>query len=79
MIIGYLLIGLLAGMISGFLVRGRGFGIIGDLVVGVIGAIIGGYIFTILNITGGGFFVRLLMAVIGAVILLSVIKIIKKA
>lgn len=78
-IIFFLLIGLLAGWISGSLVRGRGFGILGDIVIGVIGALIGGYLFRALSITAYGFLGSLIMATLGAVVFLLLIRLVKSA
>ncbi len=75
----FLVIGILAGFLAGKLVRGGGFGLIGDLVVGVIGAWIGGHVLGWLGIVAGGLVGRLITAVIGAVILLWIIRLIKHA
>ncbi len=50
--IGYLIIGLLAGAIAGRIVQGRGFGLIGNIIVGVIGALVGGFLFQLAGIAG---------------------------
>ncbi len=75
----FLVIGILAGFLAGKLVRGGGFGLIGDLVVGVIGAWIGGHVLGWLGIVAGGLVGRLITAVVGAVILLWIIRLIKHA
>ncbi len=51
----FILIGALAGWIGGKLMRGEGFGLIGNIVVGIVGAVIGGWIFDSLNISSSGF------------------------
>jgi uncharacterized membrane protein YeaQ/YmgE (transglycosylase-associated protein family) len=75
----FLLIGLVAGALAGRLVKGRGFGLIGDLIVGVIGAFLGGYIFRALHIAAGGLLGELLVATVGAVVLLVIVRVVKKA
>jgi len=75
----FLLIGLVAGWFASRITRGRGFGLIGDLVVGVIGSYLGGWMFTQLGITAAGIFGSLVTAVVGACVLLYVLRIIKKA
>jgi uncharacterized membrane protein YeaQ/YmgE (transglycosylase-associated protein family) len=77
----FLLIGALAGWIAGELVKGRGFGLLGDIVVGIIGAFIGGYLFTAFGVTtaGYGLLGSLITATIGAVVLLFVIKMFRTA
>ncbi|QNT68435.1 GlsB/YeaQ/YmgE family stress response membrane protein [Defluviicoccus vanus] len=78
-LIGILIIGLIAGWLGGKIMRGGGFGFIGNIIVGVIGAIIGGFVFSKLGIAAGGTLGTLLTATIGAVILLFVVGLIKKA
>jgi uncharacterized membrane protein YeaQ/YmgE (transglycosylase-associated protein family) len=73
----WILIGLVAGYITGKLMRGAGFGPIMDIVVGIIGAVIGGFIMIHLGYAGsGGFFYTVFVAVIGAVILTFLIRLI---
>jgi uncharacterized membrane protein YeaQ/YmgE (transglycosylase-associated protein family) len=69
--VSWLLLGLVAGWLAGQLARGRGFGCIGDILLGLIGSYIGGWIFIKLGIFGGGFLYSLAAATLGAVILVS--------
>lgn len=72
-LIGWLLIGLLAGWLAGKMARGRGFGCIGDVLIGLIGSVIGGWIFTQMGIVHENTFLySLAAATIGAVVLVSV-------
>jgi uncharacterized membrane protein YeaQ/YmgE (transglycosylase-associated protein family) len=72
-LIGWLLIGLIAGWLAGKLSRGRGFGCIGDIVLGLIGSVIGGWIFTRLGIVHDNTFLfSLAAATVGAVILVAI-------
>ena len=75
-VIVFLFIGLIAGWLAGTLVKGRGFGILGDIVVGVIGAEFGGWLFGIIGLSSYGFFGAVFMAFIGAVALLFLIKLV---
>jgi uncharacterized membrane protein YeaQ/YmgE (transglycosylase-associated protein family) len=78
--IWFLIVGLVAGWLAGILVKGGGFGPIGDLVVGVIGAFIGGFLFSALGISAnGGLIGSIVVATIGAVALLVVVRAIKRA
>jgi uncharacterized membrane protein YeaQ/YmgE (transglycosylase-associated protein family) len=73
-------VGIIAGWLAGVLVKGGGFGLLGDLVVGVIGALLGGWLFTKLGIwPGGGTLGAILVATVGAVILLFIVRLIKRA
>jgi uncharacterized membrane protein YeaQ/YmgE (transglycosylase-associated protein family) len=76
----FLIIGLVAGWLAGVLVKGGGFGVIGDIVVGVIGAVLGGWLFSLFGASsGGGLIGALVVATIGAVVLLLIVRVIKKA
>jgi uncharacterized membrane protein YeaQ/YmgE (transglycosylase-associated protein family) len=70
----WIIIGLLAGWIAGKVTRGRGFGCIVDIILGLIGAVIGGWIFGRLNIPAWGFWGSLAAATVGAVILVAVAR-----
>ena len=74
-----LIVGALAGFLAGQLVKGRGFGLLVDIIVGIVGAFIGGWVFGALGIFTVGLIGPLIRAVIGAVILLVIIKAIKSA
>jgi len=75
-IIGWIILGGLAGWLASVLVRGGGLGVIGDIIVGIIGALIGGFIVSALGGTGvTGFNIwTFIVAVIGAVILLLIVR-----
>lgn len=75
----FLVVGALIGWLAGIIVKGRGLGVVGNTVVGIIGAVLGGFVFSLLGIITGGFLGSVVMATIGAIILLFVIGAIKKA
>jgi uncharacterized membrane protein YeaQ/YmgE (transglycosylase-associated protein family) len=71
--LGWVILGLIAGWIAGLLARGRGFGCIGDVILGLIGSVIGGWIFSKLGIVHHDTFLfSLAAATVGAVILVSI-------
>jgi uncharacterized membrane protein YeaQ/YmgE (transglycosylase-associated protein family) len=73
----FILVGLIAGALAGRVVSGHGYGMFGDIVVGVIGAFLGGWIFsTFLGVAGGGVLMSLVTAFIGAVALLWLIRLV---
>ena len=79
-ILWFLLIGLCAGWLAGQLMKGGGFGVAGDIVVGVIGALLGGYLFGALGVSsGGGLGGSLVVATIGAMVLIFLLRVIKRA
>jgi uncharacterized membrane protein YeaQ/YmgE (transglycosylase-associated protein family) len=74
-IIWWIIVGLIAGWITGKLMRGAGFGPLMDIVIGIIGAIIGGFIMRHLGYAGsGGMIYTIIVAVIGAVILTLILR-----
>lgn len=78
-IIAWLIIGALAGWIAGALVKGGGFGLIGDIVVGIIGAFVGGWLAGVLGIhIGSGFIASLITATAGAAVLIVVLRMIRR-
>lgn len=77
-IITFIIIGLIAGWLASIIMRGHGLGVLGDIAVGVVGAIIGGYVFSVMDIYPGGFISQVLMASLGAVILLFLISFVRR-
>jgi len=72
--IGWILIGLIAGWLAGKIARGQGFGCLANVLLGLIGALLGGWIFTKLGIFGGGWLYSLAAATIGAVLLVLIAR-----
>ena len=68
----WLLIGLIAGWLAGFAFRGRGFGCITDIVLGLVGSVIGGWLFDYFGIMGGDFYSSLGAATAGAIVLVGI-------
>ena len=79
-LVWWILVGLIAGWLAGKVMKGGGFGVLMDIVIGMVGAIIGGWVFGLLGIySSGGLIGSILVAFVGAVILLWLVRIIKKA
>ena len=75
----FILIGAIAGWLAGQFFRG-GYGLLGDIIVGVCGAFLGAWLFGVLHISaGGGVIGSLIVATIGALVLLSVLRLFKRA
>lgn len=70
----FLIIGAIAGWLAGQISRGSGFGLLGDIVVGVVGAFLGGFIFNLIGISAYGTIGSIIVATIGAVVLLWVLR-----
>jgi uncharacterized membrane protein YeaQ/YmgE (transglycosylase-associated protein family) len=75
----FLLVGAIAGWLAGLLVSGGGFGLVGDIIVGVIGAFIGEWLLPRLHVSiGHGYVHEIITALIGAVVLLLIIRLIRR-
>ena len=75
----FAIVGIIAGWLAGQIMKGRGFGLVGNLVVGVLGAILGGWLFDKLGLSAYGTIGSILMATFGAVVLLFLLGLLKKA
>jgi uncharacterized membrane protein YeaQ/YmgE (transglycosylase-associated protein family) len=71
--IGVLIIGLIAGWLAGKLMRGRGYGIVVDILLGLIGAVIGNWLFSQLGVVATGTIGSLATATVGAMVLVGLI------
>jgi len=74
----FLLVGVAAGWLAGRIMKGGGFGLFGDMIVGVIGAFLGGWLFGLLGISAGGLLGLLVTAFVGAVVLLFLLRLVKR-
>ncbi|MBA2589111.1 MAG: GlsB/YeaQ/YmgE family stress response membrane protein [Alphaproteobacteria bacterium] len=75
----WLVIGAVAGWLAGTLVKGGGFGLVGDIIVGIVGALIGGVLAGALHISiGSGIISSILTATVGAVLLILLVRMIKR-
>ena len=76
----WIIVGLIAGFLAGKVMRGGGFGVLMDIVIGMVGAILGGWVFGVLGVYPGfGLIGSILVAFVGACILLWLVRLIKKA
>lgn len=74
-LIWWLVVGLIAGFLASLVMRGGGYGIVGDIIVGIVGAFIGGFLASLLGLsTGGGLVGTIIVAFIGAVILIAILR-----
>jgi uncharacterized membrane protein YeaQ/YmgE (transglycosylase-associated protein family) len=77
-IIWWMLVGLIAGWAAGKIMKGSGYGVIADIVLGILGAIIGGWVVGLLGFGRGGFIWTILVAILGAVILIWFTRLLKR-
>ena len=79
-LVWWCIVGLIAGFLAGKVMKGGGFGVVMDIVIGIVGAMIGGWVFGLVGIfPGGGLIGSVLVAFVGACILLWLVRLIKKA
>ncbi|WP_439890858.1 GlsB/YeaQ/YmgE family stress response membrane protein [Ralstonia sp. 25C] len=78
-LVAWIVIGAVAGWIAGFLVRGGGFGLLMDIVIGIVGAFIGGWLSGVLGVSfSHGWFGSIVTATIGAVVLLFLLRLLRR-
>jgi uncharacterized membrane protein YeaQ/YmgE (transglycosylase-associated protein family) len=77
-ILWFILIGIAAGWLAGQVMKGGGFGLLGDLIVGVIGAVLGGFLFSLLGFATTGLLGQLIVATVGAIVLLWLLRLFKR-
>lgn len=74
----FLAIGAVAGWLAGTLMKGRGFGLLANIVIGIIGSFLGGFVFSFLGIATGGLIGSIITATAGAALLLFIVRVLKK-
>jgi len=77
-IIWWIVVGLIAGWAAGRIMKGGGYGVVADIVLGILGGILGGWIVGMLGLGGGGLLWSILVAILGAVILIGVTRLIRR-
>jgi uncharacterized membrane protein YeaQ/YmgE (transglycosylase-associated protein family) len=74
-IIAWIVVGIVAGWLAGLVMKGSGYGVVGDLIIGLIGALVGGFLFSAVGVwASGGLVGSILVAFIGACILIFVVR-----
>lgn len=69
-----IIVGAIAGWLGGLITQGRGFGVLGNIVVGILGGLIGGWLFRVLRVETTGFYGEILTAFVGALVLIWLSK-----
>jgi uncharacterized membrane protein YeaQ/YmgE (transglycosylase-associated protein family) len=77
-LIWWIIVGLIAGWAAGKIMKGGGYGVIGDMVLGILGAIFGGWLVGMLGFGRGGLIWSILVAILGAVILIWLVRLVKR-
>ncbi|MBS3991047.1 MAG: GlsB/YeaQ/YmgE family stress response membrane protein [Erysipelothrix sp.] len=74
----FIIIGILAGFLAGKILRGRGYGLIGNLLIGLIGSYVGEFLFNTLNLSAAGTLGSLLMSTVGAIAFLYIMQLFRR-
>ena len=78
--LAWIIVGLIAGWLAGQVMKGGGYGVLADIILGILGGLLGGWIFGMMGIgAGGGMIGSIIVAFIGAVILVGITRLIKRA
>ena len=78
--LAWILVGLIAGWLAGQVMRGSGYGVLVDIILGLVGGVVGGWVFGLLGIwPGGGMIGSIIVAFVGAVILVGISRLLKTA
>jgi uncharacterized membrane protein YeaQ/YmgE (transglycosylase-associated protein family) len=75
----FLGIGAVAGWLAGTIMKGGGFGLLGNILIGIVGGVVGGFLFGLLGVFSGGLIGSIVTATVGAVVLLYLVRLFKKA
>jgi uncharacterized membrane protein YeaQ/YmgE (transglycosylase-associated protein family) len=76
----WIIVGMIAGWLAGLVMRGGGYGVLVDIILGILGGLLGGWFFGMMGIwPGGGVIGSLIVAFVGAVILVAITRVIKRA
>ena len=78
-IILWLISGIIAGWLTGLIMKGGGFGVIGDLIVGLLGGLIGGFLASMVGLQPDSWVGQILVAVVGGVVLVAILRMIPRA
>ena len=75
----WIIAGIVAGWLTGLIMKGRGYGLIGDLVIGLLGGLFGGWLFSLLGLPSvGGWIGEILVAVVGGVALVAIVRALRR-
>jgi uncharacterized membrane protein YeaQ/YmgE (transglycosylase-associated protein family) len=76
----WLVVGLIGGWLAGVVMKGGGYGIVADIILGILGGVLGGWIFSMLGVgAGGGMIGSVVVSLIGAIILVAITRVLKRA
>lgn len=78
-IIIWIVVGVIAGWLTGLVMKGRGYGLLGDLVIGLIGGLVGGWLFGFMGLSASGWLGQILVSFVGGVVLVAIVRLLRRA
>ncbi len=75
----WIVVGVVAGWLTGLVMKGKGYGIVGDLIVGLLGGVVGGFLFGLLGLSPSSWVGQILVSMVGGIVLVAVIRALRKA
>jgi uncharacterized membrane protein YeaQ/YmgE (transglycosylase-associated protein family) len=75
----WIISGIVAGWLTGLVMKGRGYGLLGNLVIGLLGGIIGGWLFSLFGLAARGWLGEIVVALIGGVVLVAIARFLRRA
>jgi uncharacterized membrane protein YeaQ/YmgE (transglycosylase-associated protein family) len=75
----FLLIGLIAGWLAGIVMKGGGYGVVGDIIIGILGSLVGGFLFSFLGLGTSGILGSIVVAFVGAIVLIFLLRTLTRA
>jgi uncharacterized membrane protein YeaQ/YmgE (transglycosylase-associated protein family) len=78
-LIWWVVVGLIAGWAAGKIMKGGGYGTVADIILGIVGGVVGGWLLGVIGVHAGGLVGSIIVAIIGAVILIAITRMIKRA
>jgi len=78
-LIWWVVVGLIAGWAAGQIMKGGGYGALMDIILGIVGAVVGGWLMSLVGLQAGGLIGTIIVAIIGAVVLIWITRLLKRA
>lgn len=74
----WIICGIIAGWLTGLVVKGQGYGLIGDLIIGVLGAVVGGWLFSLFGLYATSLIGNIIVAIVGGVVLVAIVRVLRR-
>jgi len=75
----WIISGIVAGWLTGLVMKGRGYGLLGNLIIGLLGGIIGGWLFSLFGLAATSWLAEIAVALVGGVVLVAVVRLLRRA